>query len=157
FSLEVFGGEDGLGSPNMGISSIGYGERVRSLSQRLRLDEIIRFHGHTKRETIAERLGGARHVFVSASVQSDEDFGMAAFRYLCGGNQAVLTDWGGHAVLRTNFGAAVESVPVHAAVSGPWVEPNALACGLERAVQAYPDFYPAGVPRCYDASRISTT
>lgn len=146
--LIFYGGEDGLGSPNMGVRSNNYRASLEELVARLGLTDRIRFEGFKPREAVHRELDGRDYIFVSPSLHSDENFGMAAFRSLCGGHAAVLSHWGGHADLKENFPEQVFTVPVLGSAAGPWIDPCELARTLKRALhervlirRAIPELY----------------
>jgi hypothetical protein len=74
-----------------------------------------------------------RWIFVSASLHSDEDFGMAAYDYLISGGSAVLSNWGGHRDHAQRFKKQVLTVAVNSGRTGPWVNPTDLAASLMKA------------------------
>lgn len=153
--LELFGKEDHLGSPNMGFGSTDYGERLRAIAAELRLGGHVSFRGHVSRNELYESLSGRAHVFVSASLHSDENFGMAAFRSLCGGNTALLSDWGGHADFESRFPDRVTLVPVRHSDEGPFICPRDLALGLLAAIKTYFGTRMPLFPDAYRESHVS--
>lgn len=104
-SFEIFGEEDFLGHPNMGIKST---ELLTSLSQ---YSDQIKFRGFVPREKIIQEIQ-ADHIFISLSTHSDENFGMAALRSLLAGSKAILSDWGGHKILSKHFPTQTVLIPV---------------------------------------------
>jgi glycosyltransferase involved in cell wall biosynthesis len=135
--LTIYGKDDHLGSPNMGMRSSGYGESLQKLTRLLGLEEQVRFMGYVERASLNRVLSRRKHVVVSASLHSDENFGMAQFRAICAGNPAVLTRWGGYADFRERFGGRVLLAPVERTERGPWVDPERLAGLLWRAARVY--------------------
>lgn len=93
--LYIYGKEDFLGSPNMGIPSTNCLTNLKKLSDELQISDKVFFKGFKTRDEIYQELG-SEHVFVSASTHSDENFGMAAMRSLAIGGKAVISNWGGH-------------------------------------------------------------
>gem|GEM_PF-786961 len=89
--LHIYGKEDFLGSPNMGIDSRDTLKELKSLAS----PEVI-FHGFVAREEIVRTWKGEPFVFCSPSVHSDENFGMAALMAYEMGGRLVLSSWGGH-------------------------------------------------------------
>jgi glycosyltransferase involved in cell wall biosynthesis len=135
--LLVFGTDDNLGSPNMAMRSMHYGAALQKLARLLKLEDRIAFRGHQRRSRLNRALSVRRHIAVSASIHSDENFGMAPFRSLCRGNLAVLTHWGGFADFGRQFAGLVLPVAVREAEKGPWVDPVGLAALLHRAADRY--------------------
>jgi glycosyltransferase involved in cell wall biosynthesis len=129
--LEFFGREDNLGSPNMGLEFPNYLAHLRRLATRFGVDDRIVFHGHVPRARLRQILCSTPHVFVSPSVHSDENFGMAAFRSLCLGNPAVLTRWGGHADFADEFPGQVRYIDVSESSQGPAIDATELARALK--------------------------
>lgn len=110
--LFIYGKEDHLGSPNMGIDSTQCLNHLLEISQNLGIQDRVIFKGFQTREHIYEELG-TDHIFVSASTHSDENFGMAAMRSLALGGKAVLSSWGGHTHFKNKFADKVFLSPVH--------------------------------------------
>jgi len=131
--LVFIGGEDGLGSPNMGMKSVGYAEWLKNLCGILGLSSRVEFRGFIIRAQLHQELADLPHIFIAPSLHSDENFGMAAFRSLCAGNAAVLTDWGGHADFTVHFAGQVFTCPVYGTDSGPWTAPTELAHAIKTA------------------------
>lgn len=100
--LVIYGKEDFLGSPNMGIESSNYLFDLQQLCENLQMRDKIHFKGFKTREEIYQETG-PEHIFVSASTHSDENFGMAAMRSLALGGKAVLSSWGGHVHFKSQF------------------------------------------------------
>ena len=153
--LLIFGKEDDLGSPNMGIRDKGYLKTLQELASDLSVAQRVRFLGHLSRERLQEELYSHEHIFVSSSLHSDENFGMAAFRSLTLGQIAVLSDWGGHAALKQAFPGQVFSVEVSTSRRGPWVPIHAFAQGMEES-QKSPS-RAALIPQKFSPESISET
>lgn len=132
--LVIFGGEDGLGSPNMGLKDVGYREQVETLAKRSGVGDRVEFPGALERKVLHRKLKDP-HVFVSASLHSDENFGMSALRSLCMGAPAVLSRWGGHADFKHEFDSRLELVPVERSKNGPWIDPEVFARAMTRAAR----------------------
>lgn len=151
--LVFIGGEDNLGSPNMDMKSSGYLNYLEHLVQIFSLKDKVEFSGHMQREELYTRLEAQDYVFVSPSLHSDENFGMAAFRALVEGRNAVLTDWGGHTDYVSPFKGQVELVSVYGEQKGPWISPYELARSLEKALSKNSSTY--NLPNCYRPEEIS--
>ncbi|MEQ1878947.1 MAG: glycosyltransferase, partial [Bdellovibrionia bacterium] len=121
--LDIFGRDDDLGSPNMGLYASFYSAYLRKLVKLLGLQKYVRFRGYRKRELIQREIQRRRHIAVSASLHSDENFGMAPFRSLIFGNLAVLTRWGGYSDFSERFGSQVFPVEAEESAKGPYVDP----------------------------------
>jgi glycosyltransferase involved in cell wall biosynthesis len=135
FRLHLIGGEDHLGSPNMGTKSQIYLEVLKSLTSNRGLADKVYFHGFQERQQLHAFLQQQQYVFVSPSLHSDENFGMAAFWSLCQGRQALLTDWGGHSDFLRPFKGLVDLVPVSLGSTGPYLEINLYVAALEKKIQ----------------------
>jgi glycosyltransferase involved in cell wall biosynthesis len=120
-SLDLFGSEDNLGSPNMGHKSGPYLEILIRLTNELGLNDVVTFHGFVDRNVIADRIPQGRKVFVSPSLHADENFGMAALRALSMGHLALLSDWGGHPDYIQHFQEQVYLVDVEISKTGPFL------------------------------------
>jgi glycosyltransferase involved in cell wall biosynthesis len=135
--LVVFGGEDGLGSPNMGFKDVGYENYLRQLVHDLKIEEKVEFTGNLPRAELHRRLRSP-HVLVSASLHSDENFGMSALRSLCMGAPCVLSAWGGHADFAEVFGTQLQLVSVHGSEQGPWIDPDEFVKAMVKAARQRP-------------------
>jgi hypothetical protein len=133
----IYGKDDNLGSPNMGMPSTRYGEWLRKLARLLELDDRVIFKGYRERAHVNRVLGERRHIAVSSSLHSDENFGMVQFRSLCRGNLAVLTRWGGYADFGKQFSDRVFLASVEETTQGPWVDPVTFAKLLGKAAETY--------------------
>jgi hypothetical protein len=120
--LHLFGKEDGLGSPNMGMPSKHYEKFLRGLRARLQLEKRVHFHGHLKRSDLEQRLSLEQGIYLGLGLHSDENFGMAAYRALLQGHRALLSAWGGHLTLAALFPEQVELTPVFEGEYGPYLD-----------------------------------
>lgn len=119
FHFDIFGNEDQLGSPNMGLDSTNYLDKIKQLINDLSLDSNITLHGFVNRHDIYELLPSGRNIFISPSLHSDENFGMAALRSLMKGDEAILTNWGGHSDFQKTFLNRVSYIDVNMTENGP--------------------------------------
>jgi glycosyltransferase involved in cell wall biosynthesis len=146
--LILFGGEDGLGSPNMGIRDHGYERKMKALAKSLALSDVVEFTGQLTREKLHRKLQKP-HVFVSASLHSDENFGMSALRSLCMGAPAVLSRWGGHPDFALNFKTRAFLVDVERSSYGPWIDPENFALKMAMAANAIETISRTKIPEVY--------
>ncbi|MBO3733103.1 glycosyltransferase [Glycomyces niveus] len=137
-TLDVYGGEDDLGSPNMGLKFPGYGAYLRELTESLGLADVVRWHGPKPRDWLFYNVHQEPHVFVSPTVHSDENFGSSVLASLVNGRQVVTTAWGGHFGFREWFPRQLTLVPVHRSTMGPVVHPVSLANAIMEAVESKP-------------------
>ena len=140
-SLHIFGGEDSLGSPNMEMPSSKTLTDLKKLTETLKINSRVFFYGHQPRENLYHYLQSTPHLFVSASLHSDENFGMAAFRSLCLGANIVLSDWGGHSDFAKYFPTQVKYARVNESQRGPFVDPIELASCMGEAKENSPMAY----------------
>lgn len=131
-SLDVFGSEDNLGSPNMGRRSGPYLQILLELVHELGLNDFVKFHGFTERNKIVDKIQVGRRVFISTSLHADENFGMAALRALSMGHSAILSDWGGHSDYLDTFKEKVHLVGVQVSKTGPFLEIPELVKKIEK-------------------------
>jgi glycosyltransferase involved in cell wall biosynthesis len=110
-NLIFYGEEDNLGAPNLGISCKGYLNELIGMTPTIYINRKIFFRGFVERKKIIEELG-INHTFISLSLHSDENFGMAALRSLSIGANAILSDWGGHKNFQPEFPQQAELVDV---------------------------------------------
>lgn len=135
-SLRIFGGEDGLGSPNMELFSEEYQKYLQAIIRKLGVEEKVHFMGFVERKILDRDHLSMPHILLSASVHSDENFGIAALRSLARGNSAVLTKWGGHADFQEHFAEQVQLVIVNQSSMGPVVNPVLFASKIIDAYHA---------------------
>ncbi len=135
FRLEIYGKEDGLGSPNMGVRDFAYEDFLKNLIKSVTIEARIQWMGHWERIDLNERMTRNKPIFVSASLHADENFGMAAFRALCGGQLAVLSDWGGHYDFKSAFKEQVFLVKAYGDSHGPFISPADLALQMSDAAK----------------------
>jgi glycosyltransferase involved in cell wall biosynthesis len=132
-SLDVYGTEDGLGTPHSGLRYPDYGTYLQRLAESLGVHDIVRWHGFKQRDWIFEHVHTQPHVFVSPTLHSDENFGSSLLASLVNGHQAVTTAWGGHHDFEEWFPEQLSLVPVHRSTRGPIVDPVLLATAVLRA------------------------
>jgi glycosyltransferase involved in cell wall biosynthesis len=137
-TLDVYGGEDDLGSPNMGLKFPGYGTYLRELAESLGLADMVRWHGPKPRDWLFYNVHQQPHVFVSPTVHSDENFGSSVLASLVNGRQVVTTAWGGHFGFQEWFPRQLTLVPVHRSTMGPVVHPVSLANAIVESVDRKP-------------------
>ena len=123
FIFHIFGDEDYLGSPNMGIKSSAYLDYLKDLTKNLKLREHIIFHGFINREQIPKWFD-KKNIFLSASLHSDENFGVSVFRSLMRGHDCIISDWGGHADYIMHFPKQVTLVKTCIYKNGPYISPE---------------------------------
>lgn len=129
-TLDVYGGEDNLGSPNMGLESPDYGAYLRRLSTSLGLADVVTWHGLKPRDWLFYDVHQEPHVLVSPTLHSDENFGSSVLASLVNGHQVVATAWGGHLEFQGWFSRQLTLVPVHRSTMGPVVHPGLLASAI---------------------------
>jgi glycosyltransferase involved in cell wall biosynthesis len=140
--LEIFGREDGYGSPGMRLRSRELQSQLLGACKRLGLDRAVRWRGFVPAPRLRQLAHGPGTVFVSASLHSDEAFGVAACRALASGGHAVLSRWGGHRDLARRFSGQVRLVPVRGGPRGPYVSAAEFAMALEHAMKRRRDRKP---------------
>ena len=112
--LHIYGKEDFLGWPNMGLKKEeSYLKELIELVSQRKLENHIVFHGFVSREEIKETWSHTAFVFCSPSLHSDENFGMAALMALAIGARVVLSDWGGHQNYMTHLNDICYGVAVY--------------------------------------------
>jgi glycosyltransferase involved in cell wall biosynthesis len=128
--FHIFGDEDFLGSPNMGVKDPSYKQELVELIHKFNLQELVIFHGKVDRTELYQSKLKNRKIFISPSAHSDENFGIAAFRALCRGERLILSDWGGHTDYQQNFPTQIEYVDIIPA------NENGLTCGPSQIAEA---------------------
>ncbi len=141
YSLKIFGKPDHLGSPNMDINSIEYQEFLERLVEELQIKNVS-FEGFVERNKLDKWISENKHIFISPSLHSDENFGIAALKSLMAGSTAILSDWGGHADFRKKFHNAVSLVNVHKGEYGPCIDPLELKNSIVEKLQKYTEKVP---------------
>lgn len=138
--FHIFGDEDFLGSPNMGVKDPSYKDELVNLIQKYNLDDSVIFHGKVDRTELYQSKLKNRKIFISPSAHSDENFGIAAFRSLCRGERLILSDWGGHTDYQQYFPSQIEYVDII-----PHNE-NGLTCKAEQIADAIMATLPKNIP-----------
>jgi glycosyltransferase involved in cell wall biosynthesis len=110
--LDVYGGSDRLGVPQLGKRGGSGIPGLRRAARALGVERRVRLHGHVDPARLDSILGVQKPVFISLSTHLDENFGVAAFKALQLGCPAVLSAWGGHLELKRMFPDRVWLVPV---------------------------------------------
>lgn len=93
--LIIYGKEDNLGHPNIGLSNNDYLNFLQKLVNSLNLSNYVQFKGFVERELIDIELN-KNDIIISLSTHSDENFGMVIYKYLLKGLRVIITKWGGH-------------------------------------------------------------
>lgn len=133
--LRIFGVSDTFGFPQFGRRAHGgYDSRLRALAERLGISGQLSWEGFLPRRELYHEILKEPYVFISTSIHSNEDFGVAAFQALQAGNRAVLSRWGGHGDLARAFPSQVLAVPVRESELGPFVPCEDLAHAIFRAL-----------------------
>lgn len=147
WKFEIFGTEDHLGSPLMGIDHNTYKAFLEELITELGLGNQVVLRGFCDRNDIQQEMETYQRIFLAPSLHSDENFGMAAFRSLRDGHKAILSDWGGHADYPFYFKELLRIVPVHESANGPFIDAKELseimyASAMDQTkVEKNPDYY----------------
>jgi glycosyltransferase involved in cell wall biosynthesis len=134
-TLDVYGGEDNLGSPNIGLTFPNYGSYLENLAALLDVRHLVRWHGLKPRDWLFDHVHTKPHIFVSPTLHSDENFGSSLLASLVNGQQAVTTAWGGHFGFQEWFPEQLTLTPVHRSTMGPVVDPGLLAGAILWAVK----------------------
>lgn len=128
--LNLIGGWDEIGSPPFKMDKIEYQKEVESLVLKLGIKEQIIFHGHKTKKEIDLFLSQDKYVFISLSLNIDENFNLSAFRALSNRTNAILTDWGGQYDFSDIFYDNVELVELEHGLIGPFVNVHELALNI---------------------------
>lgn len=134
FALDVYGSQDNLGSPNMGLKFPDYGAYLQDLAERLGLADVVTWHGFKPRDWLFDNVHLEPGIFVSPSLHSDENFGTCVLASLVNGHQVVTTAWGGHLGFQEWFPEQLTLVPVGRSTIGPVVDPVLLANAIRAAM-----------------------
>ncbi len=135
FTLDVYGGVDDHGSPNMDLHYAGYDGFLHDLTESLELDQVVRWHGAQTRDWVFDHVHLRPHILVSPTLHADENFGASVLASLVNGHQVVTTAWGGHLGFEKWFPQQLRLVPVHGSTLGPFVHPVSLASAILRAIE----------------------
>lgn len=130
--LLLFGDEDHLGSPNMGIRNENYLSFLKNLTKILNIEAEVQFHEAAEPDVINDVLKNQSNIFVSPSLKSDENFGIFALHALICKNKALLSDWGGHPDLKSDFPESIQLMPVTLSEYGPTLSAEVISNGLMR-------------------------
>ncbi len=138
--LHLYGKEDSLGWPNLGIRrEESYLAELKALAQELGVLDCVHFPGFVKREVIEEQWRGKAFVFCSPSLHSDENFGMAALMALEMKGRLVLSKWGGHCNYIQALPQLVRSIRVIHDGERLRTSEDELEWALENALKAVTD------------------
>ncbi|MGZ3690777.1 MAG: glycosyltransferase [Pseudobdellovibrio sp.] len=151
--LVFFGKEDHLGSPNMAIKENDYSGFLKNLVEKLQLRDAVHFYGQAERASLNHYLSEHRCLTVSPSLHSDENFGMAILQSLLLGNQALISDWGGHSDFKKTFFERVTLMPVTNTSFGPSLSAEVIVQQLEHLLLNRPLRSPISVDTSYDLNR----
>ncbi len=154
WEMHFFGKPDNYGSPLIGKQEEGYEELLKKLIDTLDLSKEIIFHGFRLRDEIDQYIGHEKWTFISPSIHSDENFGMAAFRCLINGHRAILSDWGGHTDFKKYFKDQVSLVSVNASSIGPFIQISDLVHSILREGNRTCTFRSWPVPEYYSQLQI---
>lgn len=131
--LDIYGAEDDLDGPNMGLRRKGYLQELYQIRESLNLGERdVTFHGFKERSLVEAALQEDQFLFTSMSLHSDENFGMAALMALQSGCPLLLSDWGGHCNFRRHHSDRVGTVPVYQSHNGPCIKINDIVLLLSQ-------------------------
>lgn len=134
--LHLYGKEDHLGWPNMGIRPQGsYLKELKDLVDDLGLTNQVLFHGFVKREEIQKHWENRPFLFCTPSLHSDENFGMAALMALEMGGRLVLSRWGGHINYGSSLPEIVHCVDVYHDGSKLYIREEELTSALKSGLQ----------------------
>ncbi|MCB0368301.1 MAG: glycosyltransferase [Bdellovibrionales bacterium] len=156
WKMSFYGEEDFLGSPNMGWRDRNYKELLINLVNSLKLSDDIQFYGQVDRAILNKNLSSNKGIFISPSLHSDENFGMAAFKALTTGHLAVLSDWGGHFDFKKSFNDTVNLTPVYQTPNGPFISPSDLCLCIIDSLKSYSTNYSKKIPAQYSIEDISS-
>ena len=134
--LKIFGEEDFLGVPHLGIISKGYLKRLHQLVQSLGISDIVEFGGYLNHKEIEEELKSS--IFISPSLHSDENFGLVVFSALNLGVPVLLSFWGGHKDF-ANYFDGVRYFQVYKSEKGPRTNPFEIAQGIDELWKQMPE------------------
>ena len=138
--FHIFGDEDFLGSPNMGVKDLTYKSELQELIKNFNLQESVIFHGQVDRNELYKSKLQNRKIFISPSAHSDENFGIAAFRALCRGERLILSDWGGHTDYQQYFPTQIEYVDIFLK------NENGLTCKADQIASAIEKSFSKNIP-----------
>ncbi|WP_372654773.1 glycosyltransferase family 4 protein [Halobacteriovorax sp.] len=119
--LTLFGKQDELGSPNMGIETIDYQSYLEELIKKLGIEKNIIFKGFVPREDIESLIPDGQKIFISTSLHSDENFGMAVLQALNLGHKAIISNWGGYADFKKYCSDQISLIDVGVGKYGPYI------------------------------------
>jgi glycosyltransferase involved in cell wall biosynthesis len=154
FTLDIFGEYDKLGSPNMGLQANAYDKYIQNLIKNLKLENEVITHGFVKRELIQDLIQPGKKIFVSASLHSDENFGMAVLKALISGHKAILSDWGGFSDFGEYYPDSTQYVQTIMTDHGPVISPHSLVKSLTEVSNSIDSSISKEMPRYYTMENI---
>lgn len=124
----------------MGIQYSNYFLYISNLINELKVKKLVKMKGFLQREKIYLKYKNKNTVFISLSLHSDENFGMAALRSLHEGHRAILSAWGGHADLKKYFPKRVKIIEVDYSDKGPFIHSkHVIKCIYEMLNEKWSD------------------
>ncbi len=149
--LIFFGKEDHVGSPNMNIRCENYLDFLQTICKKLKISSFVFFKGHVDRQLIDDFLNEKANLFVSPSLHSEENFGVAAMQSILSRNRALLSDWGVHSDFKNYFSELVELVPVSESEYGPSISADNIAIGIWKSLNFSETAFPLKVDSYYSS------
>lgn len=128
-NLYIYGKEDDLGSPNMGLSDKEYLKYLKEVACNTGISENVFFEGYVPREKLYQEIDRENYVFITASLHSDENFGMALLKSLEDGKRCIASDWGGHADFKEFFKTNLKLIDVN-------IENTGISLNIKQLVNA---------------------
>jgi len=129
----VVGGGDDLGTPMAGVLGTDYIKYLKNLCNNLKIDDLVEFKGHVDRSNFTDLLKSFNGTFISTSLHSDENFGVAPYQFLKAGGRAILSDWGGYGFFRELFDN-IDYVPVNKSSHGHFCLVEDIAESLKNSL-----------------------
>lgn len=123
--LYVFGHQDNLGSPNMGLPSGAYLEELYSYCTKMGILDLVIFEEfQPKIELLYKRILALNCLNISLSLHSDEDFGFSILECCTLGIPSIISNWEGYSNFIDDFPGLVEGVTVNQSEAGPFIDPQ---------------------------------
>lgn len=110
--LHLFGFQDSSVQQFKEVSVEHYQQKLETVIADLGLEASVHLHPHTSGEEWSEILREEGLVYVSASLNADENYGLAPREFIAQGHRAILTQWGGFQDILAKYPERTRAVPL---------------------------------------------
>lgn len=140
-SLEIYGTFDDNTITMLGVDGYDYLKFLNNLISKLGLEEKIHIHPFLKEDAIIHKHKAFNLIYISPSLNLDENFGIGPLIYLANNIPCVLSNWGGFKEHKKYFQKLAFLVNVHkSTIGGPYIKPSELSKKIANIIYSYSSF-----------------